>query len=46
MTKHYKLEIGKEVLSVDPSYYRPTEVDYLVGDPTKAKEKLGWVPEA
>ncbi|MCL4166181.1 UNVERIFIED_CONTAM: hypothetical protein GTU68_026607 [Idotea baltica] len=39
------LEIGKEVLSVDPSYFRPTEVDLLLGDPTKAKEKLGWVPE-
>jgi GDPmannose 4,6-dehydratase len=43
--KHYQLEIGKEVLSIDPNYYRPTEVDYLVGDPKKAKEKLGWVPE-
>jgi GDPmannose 4,6-dehydratase len=41
----YQLETGKEVLSVDPNYYRPTEVDYLVGDPTKAKEKLGWEPE-
>jgi GDPmannose 4,6-dehydratase len=30
------------VLSVDPSYFRPTEVDLLIGDPTKAKEKLGW----
>ena len=40
-----KLEIGKEVLSIDPSYFRPTEVDLLIGDPTKAKEKLGWVPE-
>ena len=37
--------IGKEILSVDPSYFRPTEVDLLIGDPTKAKEKLGWVPE-
>ena len=37
--------IGQEVLSVDPSYFRPTEVDLLIGDPTKAKEKLGWVPE-
>ena len=37
--------IGQEVLSVDPSYFRPTEVDLLLGDPTKAKEKLGWVPE-
>ena len=41
----YQLEIGKEVLSVDPKYFRPTEVDLLIGDPTKAKEKLGWVPE-
>jgi GDPmannose 4,6-dehydratase len=41
----FQLEIGKEVLSIDPNYYRPTEVDLLIGDPTKAKEKLGWVPE-
>jgi len=41
----YQLEIGKEVLSIDPSYFRPTEVDLLIGDPSKAKEKLGWVPE-
>ena len=41
----YQIEIGKEVLSVDPQYFRPTEVDLLIGDPTKAKEKLGWVPE-
>ena len=41
----YQLEIGKEVLSIDPNYFRPTEVDVLVGDPTKAKEKLGWIPE-
>ncbi len=38
----YQLEIGKEVLSVDPKYFRPTEVELLVGDPTKAREKLGW----
>jgi GDPmannose 4,6-dehydratase len=38
----YQLEIGKEVLSIDPKYYRPTEVDLLVGDPSKAKRKLGW----
>jgi GDPmannose 4,6-dehydratase len=44
-TKEFKIEIGKEVLSIDPSYFRPTEVDLLIGDPTKAKEKLGWVPE-
>ena len=41
----YQLEIGKEVLSVDPKYFRPTEVDLLIGDPTKANEKLGWIPE-
>ena len=38
-------KIGQEVLSVDPTYFRPTEVDLLLGDPTKAKEKLGWVRE-
>jgi GDPmannose 4,6-dehydratase len=41
----YQIEIGKEVLSIDPKYYRPTEVDLLIGDPSKAKEKLGWIPE-
>ena len=38
----YQLELGKEVLSIDEKYFRPTEVDLLIGDPTKAKEKLGW----
>ncbi|WP_092982529.1 GDP-mannose 4,6-dehydratase [Robiginitalea myxolifaciens] len=38
----YQLPVGKEVLAVDPKYFRPTEVDLLIGDPTKAKEKLGW----
>ncbi|MEO2072872.1 MAG: GDP-mannose 4,6-dehydratase [Zunongwangia sp.] len=41
----YKIGVGKEVLSVDSSYFRPTEVDLLLGDPSKAKEKLGWVPD-
>ena len=41
----YLLEIGKEVVSVDPKYFRPTEVELLIGDATKAKEKLGWVPK-
>jgi GDPmannose 4,6-dehydratase len=41
----FQIEIGKEVLSIDPRYFRPTEVDLLIGDPTKAKEKLGWVAE-
>jgi GDPmannose 4,6-dehydratase len=36
------LEIGSIVVEVDPKYYRPTEVDLLIGDATKAKEKLGW----
>jgi len=33
------------VLSIDPTYFIPTEVNLLIGDSTKAKEKLGWVPE-
>ncbi|MHA7059232.1 GDP-mannose 4,6-dehydratase [Aquimarina sp. M1] len=41
----YQLPIGKEVLNVDPKYFRPTEVDLLIGDASKAKNKLGWIPE-
>ncbi len=41
----YQLEVGKVVVKVDPEYYRPTEVDLLIGDPTKAKTKLGWEPK-
>ena len=41
----YQVAVGKEVVAVDPKYFRPTEVDLLIGDPTKAKTKLGWVPE-
>lgn len=41
----YQLPIGKEVVSVDPHYFRPTEVDLLIGDASKAKNKLGWVPK-
>ena len=41
----YQLELGKEVLSIDEKYFRPTEVDLLIGDPTKAKKKLGWEAE-
>jgi GDPmannose 4,6-dehydratase len=33
------------IVQIDPHYYRPTEVETLLGDPTKAKEKLGWFPE-
>jgi len=40
--ENYQLEVGKEVLSIDKKYFRPTEVDFLKGDPSKAKEKLGW----
>jgi GDPmannose 4,6-dehydratase len=36
---------GKTIVAVDPTYFRPTEVDTLLGDPTKAKEKLGWMPK-
>jgi GDPmannose 4,6-dehydratase len=36
---------GKIVVRIDPKYYRPTEVELLIGDPTKAKEKLGWVAQ-
>lgn len=39
------LKVGDVVIRVDPRYYRPSEVDSLLGDPSKAKEKLGWVPE-
>ena len=41
----FQLEIGKEVLFIDPKYFRPTEVDLLIGDPSKAKNKLGWEPK-
>lgn len=41
----FQVEIGKNVVVVDKRYYRPTEVDLLIGDPTKAKEKLGWKPK-
>ena len=41
----YQVEIGKEIVAVDSRYFRPTEVDLLIGDPTKANTKLGWIPE-
>jgi GDPmannose 4,6-dehydratase len=41
----YQLPIGQIVIKVDSNYYRPTEVDLLVGDPSKARIKLGWVPK-
>lgn len=42
---NYQIQIGKEILSIDKKYFRPTEVDLLIGDPSKAKNKLGWEPE-
>jgi GDPmannose 4,6-dehydratase len=42
----FPLEPGTEVVAVDPRYYRPTEVDLLVGNPEKAKTKLGWEPRS
>ena len=36
---------GDVIVRIDPSYFRPAEVETLLGDPTKAREKLGWVPE-
>ena len=43
--KGYDSETGNLIVAVDPRYFRPTEVETLLGDPTKAKEKLGWVPK-
>ena len=39
------MDEGKVVVKVDPKYFRPTEVDLLIGDPTKAMTKLGWKPK-
>ena len=39
-----KCKVGDVIVKVDPRYYRPTEVETLLGDPSKAKAKLGWVP--
>ncbi|NLR93084.1 GDP-mannose 4,6-dehydratase [Flammeovirga agarivorans] len=43
--KDYPIKVGQTVLKIDPKYFRPTEVDLLIGDPSKCKEKLNWVPE-
>ena len=45
LNPEYQVAIGTEVVSVDPKYFRPTEVDLLLGDPTKAETKLGWKRE-
>jgi len=41
----YAFTPGQEVVCIDPKYFRPTEVELLIGDPTKAQEKLGWKPK-
>lgn len=41
----YQLPVGTEVVAVDPEYFRPTEVDLLIGDASKARAKLGWAPK-
>jgi GDPmannose 4,6-dehydratase len=41
----YQLPIGSEILAIDPRYFRPTEVELLIGDPTKANTKLNWIPK-
>jgi GDPmannose 4,6-dehydratase len=41
----FQVEIGKVVIAVDKKYYRPTEVELLIGDPTKAQQQLGWKPK-
>ena len=43
--KEAKVKVGDTIVKVDPRYFRPTEVETLLGDPTKAKEKLGWTPK-
>jgi len=40
-----KCKVGDVIVKVDPRYYRPTEVETLLGDATKAREKLGWTPK-
>ena len=41
----YQVAAGKQVVAVDPAYFRPTEVELLIGDASKAKSKLGWEPK-
>ena len=44
-TPQYRVAVGTEVVAIDPRYFRPTEVDLLIGDPTKSNTKLGWYPK-
>jgi GDPmannose 4,6-dehydratase len=41
----FQIKLGKQVIAVDPKYFRPTEVEVLIGDPTKSKRQLRWVPK-
>ena len=43
--ENFKKRVGEEVVGVDPQYFRPTEVEVLIGDATKARTRLGWEPE-
>ena len=43
--QEFNFTVGQELINIDERYFRPTEVDLLIGDPTKAKEKLGWEPK-
>ena len=43
--EEFQVPVGSKVVAVDPAYFRPTEVELLIGDPTKAKQKLGWEPQ-
>jgi GDPmannose 4,6-dehydratase len=43
--KGYDVKSGNLLVEVDPQYFRPSEVDYLLGDPKKSKDKLGWKPK-
>ena len=43
--EHFKGRMGEEVVGIDPQYFRPTEVDLLIGDATKARARLGWEPK-
>jgi len=45
LAEDFGLKQGDVLVSIDPEYFRPTEVDLLIGDATKAKEKLGWIPK-
>ena len=45
MAVSIKAKVGQKVISIDADYFRPTEVDLLIGDPSKAKKNLGWVPK-